>query len=86
MAKIIFANNGKEAEVKNNEPIKKACQEFGIPFGCEDGVCGTCLIEIIGGENNLSDLNQKEKDLGLDRKNRLGCQCKIKQGEIKIKW
>ena len=84
MAKLII--DGKERELEDNSPIKDTCKEQGIAFGCEDGVCGTCMIEIEEGMENLSELNKKEKDLGLDGKYRLGCQCSIKSGLVKVKY
>jgi ferredoxin len=84
MAKIIHAKTGQEKDVKDGEKIKTACEEIGVLFGCEDGICGTCMIDVIDGEENLSDLTQQEKDLERDLKHRLACQCKIKQGDVKI--
>ena len=76
----------KEIEIEDNSSIKEQCRELGIPFGCENGVCGTCQIEIESGEENLSDLNEQEKDMGLDKTHRLACQCKIKEGKVKISF
>ncbi|HJZ19224.1 MAG TPA: 2Fe-2S iron-sulfur cluster-binding protein [Candidatus Nanoarchaeia archaeon] len=84
MAKIIYAKTGQEKSVSDGEKIKTACEELGVLFGCEDGICGTCMINIVSGEKNLSDLTQAEKDLERDLKNRLACQCKIKKGDVKI--
>jgi len=86
MAKIIFSDNGKSINVKDKTPIKEVCKEFGIPFSCEDGICGTCMIDIIEGEDNLSELTQEEKDMGMNKTKRLACQCKIKKGIVKIKY
>lgn len=84
MAKIISTKTNKEKEVFDNEPIQKACEKLGIPFQCEDGICGTCMIDIVKGEENLSELTEKEKDLDRDKKHRLACQCKIKKGNVEI--
>ena len=86
MAKIQF-NEEEEVAIPDNTPIKDYCEENGVPFGCEEGVCGTCIIEVVEGMENLSDFNQAEEDfLGeLDRE-RLACQCKIKCGFVKIKY
>ena len=84
MAKIISAKTNEEKEVPDNTPIQKACEELGVPFQCEDGICGTCMINVIEGEENLSDLTEEEEDLDRDLKHRLACQCKIKQGNVKI--
>lgn len=84
MAKIKFGD--KEAEVKDGESINSACEELGVPFGCYAGACGACKIEILSGEDNLSELTEKETEAGLDKKNRYACQCKIKGGEVEIKF
>ena len=83
MAKLIFSDG--EAEVPDGEAVKDKCMEKGVSFGCEDGLCGACLIEIESGEENLTEKSQVENDmLGEDPKVRLACQCKIKSGDVKI--
>ena len=86
MAKLVF-NKCDEIEVADGSPIKGACEEFGVPFACEEGVCGTCVIEVEEGMDNLSDYTQEEEDfLGEKGSERLACQCKIKSGTVKIKF
>ena len=84
MAKIINNRTGKAINVKDGEPIREACEELEVYFGCSDGICGTCMIDVVKGEDNLSELTEEEKDLDRDKKHRLACQCKIKKGEVKI--
>jgi ferredoxin len=84
MAKIIYAKNKQEKEIANGEKIKSAAEELGVLFGCEDGICGTCMIDVVNGDGNLSELTQPEKDLERDKKHRLACQCKIKKGNVTI--
>jgi ferredoxin len=85
MAKIIFTKSGKEVEVADGAGIRSACEEVGIMFGCNVGVCGTCTVFVQEGHKNLSERNDLEKDLlGDDENLRLACQCKIKKGEVKI--
>lgn len=87
MAKIIFEENGEEAELPDGSPIAEACEQAGVPFACTEGVCGTCVIEVNEGMGNLSDFNEAEADfLGELNNERLACQCKIKGGCIKIKF
>ena len=75
----------KKVEVKDGGEITEACESFGIPFSCKEGVCGSCLIDVVDGKDNLSDLNEKEEAFGLDDKSRrLACQCKMKSGDVKI--
>jgi ferredoxin len=86
MPKLIFEHSGEEVELEENAPIAAVCEEAGVPFACTEGVCGTCVIEIKEGAENLSDPTQEEEDfLGADtRDERLACQCKIRKGTVKI--
>lgn len=88
MAKLIFDHNGEEIELDDNSPIAEACEEAGVPFACTEGVCGTCVIEVREGAENLSDPTKEEEDfLGegtLDE--RLACQCKIKCCQVRISF
>jgi len=86
MAKIIDVKTEREIEVADGESIKDACEKLGVPFGCNTGLCGTCMIDIVSGEENLSDLTEEEKILERDKKHRLACQCKIESGEVGISW
>lgn len=88
MAKLIFEHNEEEVELDEDAPIAEACEEQGVPFACTEGVCGTCVIEIVQGEDQLSDPTQEEKDfLGEGCCNeRLACQCRIKKGNVTIKF
>ena len=75
-----------EKEVKSGGSIIEACEEMGVPFGCSDGICGSCRIEIVEGEDNLTPLTEQEKEFNMDKKTRLACQCKIKKGDVKIQF
>jgi ferredoxin len=76
--------DGKVIEVADGSKIQDACEELGVPFGCRDGRCGTCRIEIKEGKENLSEINYKEKELFANEDNRYACQCSIKQGTVKL--
>lgn len=86
MAKLIFDSSGEEIELPDGAPIAEACEEAGVPFACTEGVCGTCVIEIKEGKDNLSKPTQEEEDfLGSGPcDERLACQCRIKQGNVRI--
>lgn len=88
MAKLIFEHNDEEIELPDNSPIADACEEAGVPFACTEGVCGTCVIEIKQGKENLSKPTQEEEDfLGEGTsEERLACQCRIKCGSVKISF
>ena len=84
MAKLIIDNI--EYDVPDGEQIATACETAGIPFSCNSGVCGTCQIEVQEGKENLNELNREEMELAMDRNNRLGCQCKIVSGIVKVTY
>lgn len=86
MAKITFTPSNKTEEVKDGSELRYVCEEkFNVPFGCKDGICGTCRIRVIDGLKNLSPKNQKEEDLLPNNpKERLACQSQIKNGILKI--
>ena len=84
MARVINSKTHEEIQIEDGASIKEACEELGVPFCCTNGICGTCMIDIIEGEENLSELTEEEKDLERDRKHRLACQCKVKQGEVRF--
>lgn len=89
MATLKFQNTGDEVELEDNAPIAQVCEEAGVPFACTEGVCGTCIVEIIEGHENLSEPTQAEIDfLGEQgtRRERMCCQCKIKTGVVKISF
>lgn len=87
MAKLIFANTGDEVELEDEAPIAQCCEEAGVPFACTEGICGTCIVEVLEGRENLSEPSQAEIDFlgetGTQRE-RMACQCKIKKGLVKI--
>ena len=84
MAKLII--DSEEHNLPDGSPIDAICENTGIPFCCNSGVCGTCKVEVLEGEENLDELTEEENDLGMDHNNRLSCQCKIKSGTVKITY
>jgi ferredoxin len=88
MATLKFSHNGEEVELPDNSPIAEVCEEAGIPFACTEGVCGTCVIEIKEGQDNLTPPTREEEDfLGEGtRDERLACQCKIKCGTVRLSF
>lgn len=86
MAKLQF-NDDEPVELPDGVAIKEFCEENGVPFGCEEGVCGTCIIEVEEGMENLSEFCQEEEDfLGELDQERLACQCKIQGGFVKVRY
>jgi ferredoxin len=88
MPKLVFDHNEEEVDLPEDSPIAEACEDAGVPFACTEGVCGTCVIEIIEGVEYLSKPTQEEEDfLGEGTcGERLACQCKIKCGKVRIRF
>ena len=84
MAKLFI--DKMEYEVPDGAKLDELFEKAGVPFSCNSGVCGTCQIEVKEGAENLEDLNQEETDLGMDRTHRLGCQCVIKTGIVRVTY
>lgn len=88
MAKLIFEHNNEEVELPDDSPIAEVCEAAGLPFACTEGVCGTCYFRVVSGKENLSKPTREEEDFfGVDNDDeRLACQCRIKQGNVKISF
>ena len=86
MAQVINKETNESIEVTDGKSIRPACEELGVPFCCKEGLCGSCAIDIVEGEDNLNGLTENEKILGRDKKHRLACQCKIKKGNVGIRF
>lgn len=86
MARLKFRNTDEEVELPDGSKIAEACEEAGVPFACTEGVCGTCVVEVMEGHDNLSAPTQEEKDfLGDDAyQERLACQCTLKKGSVTL--
>lgn len=87
MPKLIFEETQEEFDLPENEPIAESCESAGVPFACTEGVCGTCVIEVKEGMENLSEFTQEEEDfLGDLDTERLACQCRIMKGTVKVSY
>ena len=90
MPKVKLHSTGEEVEVSAGTSLKDVTKEHSWPmaYGCEDGMCGTCIVKIVEGMENLSPIEEKEKQtlsvMGMDDgTHRLCCQC-IVNGDITI--
>ncbi len=77
--------DGQEIAVPDGESIMPAAEQLGIYFGCQEGNCGVCEVEIVEGYDNLTALTEAERDFRLLDNRRLACQCKLKQGIVKMR-
>ena len=81
----ILKTDKKEIKVKDNSSLIGPCRKLGVLFGCENGVCGSCMIKVEEGMENLSKMTEQEENMMMEKGFRLACQCIIKKGTIKIK-
>ncbi len=86
MATLKFQHSSEQVELDDGAPIAEICEEAGVPFACTEGVCGTCVIEVVEGNENLTEPSQEEVDfLGDDcSEERLACQCNVKSGNVTL--
>ena len=80
----ILRFDGEERELPDNTRILDTAEDLGMPFGCTDGLCGTCICTVVQGMENLSPKNDKEDDMDLAENQRLACQCVIKSGVVEL--
>lgn len=85
MARIICEN--KEFILLDGADLRPILEdELDVAFGCSSGYCGICQIEVLEGKENLNEPTEPEQELGMsDGDTRLGCQCKIKSGNVKLR-
>ena len=89
MPKVTITTDDKTIEVKDEYAMIDMCEEHdtSILFGCRDGACGACMIKVINGAENLSKMEDHEKDfletMAAEPDERLACQCKVK-GDVTI--
>ena len=61
-----------------------------LSFGCTEGTCGVCEVTVLEGRENLSRITDEEKEYlleeDLEEGMRLGCQVKIRKGDVTLKW
>lgn len=87
MPKVTFLSDNKTVAAVDGEVLREVCQKnnLSVPFGCENGVCGTCLISIKTGANNITSKTVQEEEtlatLAANPDQRLACQCQVK-GDI----
>ena len=89
MPKVNILTDKKIIDVPSDYALIDMCedQDTSILFGCRDGACGACMIRVISGAENISPMQESERDfletMVAEPNERLACQCKIK-GDITI--
>ena len=88
MPTVEFLNDGKKVDCGQYANLRKAALLHDVPvykgidetLNCQgNGLCGTCVMEIIEGAENLSPLTRREKLRlkGPTANRRLSCQCQV---------
>lgn len=77
-------------EVDSGAELADVSRDNGWPiaFGCENGLCGTCIVHVSEGKENLNAPEEVEQQtLQMmcmdDGEHRLACRCKV-QGDVEI--
>jgi len=89
MPKITFKPENKTVEVPAGTPLMQVAEENGssITFSCRVGVCGSCIVNVDKGMENLSPKTDVEKStleaLGAKPNQRLACQCVV-NGDVEV--
>lgn len=84
MATIVI--EGAQREVPDGAHILDACEDLGVPFGCQAGECATCLVTVLEGAENLAPKNYAEELMRLRPSERLACQAKILHGRVELTY
>ena len=83
MPKLLIKTDNKTIEVEKGSSIIDVCEneETSILFGCRDGACGACMIRVLENPQNLSTMEDHERDfletMAARDDERLACQCKV---------
>ncbi len=83
MPQLTIKTDKKTITVENNAAIIDVCEneDTSILFGCRDGACGACMIRVLENPQNLSPMEDHEKDfletMVAQENERLACQCRV---------
>jgi 2Fe-2S ferredoxin len=91
MPKVTFKPDDLTVEVEAGSKLIDIVEECGssLLFGCRQALCGTCIMTVLEGGENLNPITDDEK-ITLDGHEaqpgqRLGCQCTV-NGDIVIDY
>ena len=92
MASINFTPDKLIHHIEDGSRLIDICDEISVSlaFGCTEGSCGVCELTVLDGKSNLSKVTDEEKNYllpeDLDQGMRLGCQLKVRKGEVSLTW
>jgi len=86
---IIHAPNqpSRSIQISGSQRLLDACDEANapIPFSCRGATCGTCLVQVLEGEEWLEPIDGHERRMLLEcdgaRDKRLACAVLVKAGK-----
>lgn len=93
MPRVTFVNDDLTIDVDPGTTLSLVAfrSEAGLPFGCRAGTCGTCVITVVEGEENLDPPGFVEEDtLAVCGESvpgrRLACQVIVRDGDLAVEW
>jgi ferredoxin len=88
---IHLPRTGQSCQVDHDDTLVDATFRYELPirYRCERAVCTTCLIEVLKGQENLSEPSDREtqtlKRAQAKGNYRLACQCSV-TGDVEIDY
>ena len=89
-AQVVFEDIGVAVTVPAGTRLIEVSEKVGagITYGCREGECGTCMMKIVSGMENLANPSMLEtkvlQEQMAGRRNRLACQAQVLQGQIVV--
>lgn len=90
-ANVTFENIGITIKVPAGTRLIEISEKVGagITYGCREGECGTCMMRIVSGMENMSERSVLEDKVLQEnmagRNNRLACQAQVLGGDVIVK-
>lgn len=90
-ANVTFENIGITVTVPAGTRLIEISEQVGagITYGCREGECGTCMMRIVSGMENMSERSVLEDKVLQEnmagRNNRLACQAQVLGGDIVVR-
>lgn len=90
MNSIKFHPHGKIVDAKGKPTILELAQTAGVDIETECaglGVCGSCQVKVLSGEEYLSKMDEDEKEtvafFSIPAQNRLACKAQV-EGSVEV--
>lgn len=90
-ANVTFENIGITIKVPAGTRLIEISEKVGagISYGCREGECGTCMMRVVTGMENMSERSVLEDKVLQEnmagRNNRLACQAQVLGGDIVVR-